>query len=163
MGDLGEWVGGGTPSKQEAAYWTHGTVPWVSPKDMKTPVILETEDRITEAAVQNSATRLIPPGSVLVVTRSGILQRTVPVAVNQVAVTLNQDLKALVPNGLVLPQFVADYIRSRELEILTQCSKAGTTVASIDFDRLKSYPVPLPPLSEQRRIVTKIEELQARS
>jgi restriction endonuclease S subunit len=38
--DLGEWSGGKTPSKANAAYWTNGTVPWVSPKDMKVDEII---------------------------------------------------------------------------------------------------------------------------
>lgn len=163
LGELGTWIGGGTPSKQEAAYWTKGTIPWVSPKDMKCPVIADSEDQITEQALASSATQLIPEGSVLIVTRSGILQRTVPVAINRVPVTVNQDLKALTPNGAMLPEFLANLVRSQEQEVLGQCSKAGTTVASIDFERLKGYSVPVPPPAEQRRIVARIEVLQERT
>ena len=47
LGQLGRWTGGGTPSKANAAFWANGTVPWVSPKDMKVDVIGDTEDFIT--------------------------------------------------------------------------------------------------------------------
>ena len=70
--DLGEWAGGNTPSKANADYRTNGTVPWVSPKDMKVDEITSSEDRITKAALKEGRVALVPEGSVLFVTRSGI-------------------------------------------------------------------------------------------
>ena len=54
LGDLGRWSGGGTPSKSKKQFWDGGTIPWVSPKDMKTLVIRDSEDYITEEAVLTS-------------------------------------------------------------------------------------------------------------
>jgi type I restriction enzyme, S subunit len=144
------------------AYWTNGTVPWVSPKDMKRPRLDSAEDLITAAAVQESATRLVPAKSVLLVARSGILERTLPVAINDIPVALNQDMKAVAPRG-VLPEYLVNVLRSHEQDILHNCAKAGTTVANLDLPRFYSYRVPVAPLNEQRRIVAKLEELQARS
>src|SRR5215216_6538832 len=90
--------GGGTPSKDNAGFWD-GDIPWVSPKDMKSDVVIDSEDHITAEGLRNSATQLIPPGSVLVVVRSGILRHTIPVALNAVPVALNQDMKALLPRA----------------------------------------------------------------
>jgi type I restriction enzyme S subunit len=85
--------GGGTPSKSNLAYW-NGSIPWVSPKDMKSENIDDAEDHITERAVAESSTNLVPAGSLLMVVRSGILQRTIPVARCIREVALNQDMKA---------------------------------------------------------------------
>ena len=41
LGTLGDWRGGTTPRKSNAAYWRDGTLPWVSPKDMKSDVIYD--------------------------------------------------------------------------------------------------------------------------
>lgn len=158
LADLGRWWGGGTPSKSRLDFWTGGTIPWVSPKDMKTDLITDSEDHITEAAVAGSATNVVPAGSVLAVTRSGILRRTFPVAVASTDVALNQDLKALVPAGGVSPRYVAFALRWQEREILHECSKDGTTVDSIDFPALLSKSVPIAPSNEQERIVAAIEE-----
>jgi type I restriction enzyme S subunit len=61
LGDLGRWTGGGTPSKSNSAFWTGGTIPWISPKDMKSDTVGNAEDRITEAAVANSSTNWSRP------------------------------------------------------------------------------------------------------
>jgi type I restriction enzyme S subunit len=161
LGELGKWTGGGTPSKSVESYWQNGTIPWVSPKDMKFAVIRETEDRITADAVEASTTKCVAPGSVLMVTRSGILRHTFPVAVNAERVTLNQDLRALTPAIALDPYFLAHYLRSIQRQILHDCSKDGTTVQSIDAAPLEKVWVPIAPMLEQRRIVARIHELFA--
>ena len=96
--------GGGTPTKDNLSYWTDGNIPWVSPKDMKTFWISKTQDYITEKAVKESSTNTVEQNSLLMVVRSGILQRTIPIAINTVPVTMNQDMKALFINMPFCPQ-----------------------------------------------------------
>ena len=156
--ELGVWSGGGTPSKAKPEFWTNGSIPWVSPKDMKVERITDSEDHITKVAVEESTAKLIPEGSVLVVTRSGILSHTLPVAVTAVPVTVNQDLKAITPKDGVLPEYVAWALRCFAREILNTCSKQGTTVASIETAALHRFEIPLAPLDQQKRIVAEIEK-----
>ncbi|WP_417607187.1 restriction endonuclease subunit S [Primorskyibacter flagellatus] len=156
--DFGTWIGGGTPSKANPRFW-NGPIPWVSPKDMKTKVIRKAIDGITEEAVENSAAKLVPAGSVLIVTRSGILAHTLPIAVTAVESTLNQDLKALaLPDGIG-SEYIAWGMRAFEQRILDKCRKGGTTVHSIEMPRLASFELPIAPTNEQRRIVEKIEAM----
>ncbi len=156
---VGIWRGGGTPSKANPAFWTDGTIPWVSPKDMKQPRLSTAQDLITESAVESSATNLIAAGSVLMVTRSGILAHSLPIAVNLLPVALNQDLKAVTPHPITDAEFLRLAFQCFEREILNTCRKGGTTVHSIEFPALQDFPIPLPPLAEQKRIVAKIREL----
>lgn len=125
---------------------------------MKRFRISDSEDHISEIALRQTVVRLCPKGSVLIVVRSGILQRTLPVAIAEVPVTLNQDMKAIVPHVEVEPSYLAYFLVGCEREILDRCSKDGTTVASIESDLLRSFPIALPPLAEQRRIVAAIEQ-----
>ena len=83
-------VGGGTPSKSNADYF-RGTVPFMTVKDMHTRFIVDTQDHITEEALVDSASRLIPADTLVVASRMSlgkIARPTVPVAINQ-------DLKAI--------------------------------------------------------------------
>jgi restriction endonuclease S subunit len=156
--DLGNWVGGNTPSKANPAYWTNGTVPWVSPKDMKVHEITSSEDRITELALADGRVSLVPEGSVLFVTRSGILSHTFPVAITKLPVTINQDLKALTPKEGVSPKYVAHAIRGASQRILRECAKSGTTVASIETSQLLDFEIPIGEMREQLEIVAEIEK-----
>ena len=125
LADIGTWRGGGTPSKANPAFWTNGTIPWVSPKDMKRPKLSTAQDLITEAAVKASATSLIDAGSVLMVTRSGILSHSLPVAVNLVPVALNQDIKAVSPSPATDGLFLWFAFKCFERDILNECRKGG--------------------------------------
>lgn len=139
--------GGGTPSKANDEYWK-GDIPWVSPKDMKVDVIQETEDRITQDAIAGSATKLVPPGSLLIVYRSGILAHTFPVAIAGRALTLNQDLKALTSRGEVLNEFIYGWLISGQ-KLALSCVKKGATVHNIDGPRFLGLQVPKPPRNLQ--------------
>jgi type I restriction enzyme S subunit len=124
---------------------------------MKVPVISGSLDHITDDAVRASAVKLIPPGSVLIVTRSGILAHTLPVARTAVAVTVNQDIKALTPTPPFDPDFIAWGARAFGWSILNACSKDGTTVANVDTTLLQDFRLPIAPEAEQHRIVSAIE------
>lgn len=163
LGELGSWQGGGTPDKSNAAYWTGGSIPWVSPKDMKRFHISEAEDQITEAALAGSSGNLVAENSVLLVTRSSILKHTLPVALTGRDVAINQDIKALTPHPGLDPLFIAKQIKSLGPFVLKNCTKAGTTVDSVDFERLKAVPANIPPPAEQKRIVAKLDALSAKS
>jgi len=155
---LCNFSGGGTPTKDNLSYWTGGTIPWVSPKDMKSFWIDKTQDYITESAVKESSTKLIKAGSLLMVVRSGILQRTIPIAINTVDVTMNQDMRALQFNERMTSEYAANYIVGNVDKLLFAWSKEGATVESIEHEYLSNSLFPVPPVAEQQQIVDKINE-----
>lgn len=162
LGEMGSWHGGGTPSKQNPRFWEGGTIPWLSPKDMGNSVLRGTQDHITEAAIAGSSTSLIRADSVVIVVRSGILERTVPIALVPFETTLNQDMKAVVPYPGVDSRWLLYVLQSQMRVILDSCRKDGTTVASLDTAKLQALPIALPPLPEQRRIVEVLEDQLSR-
>ncbi|EJM7148756.1 TPA: restriction endonuclease subunit S [Vibrio parahaemolyticus] len=150
---LCRFSGGGTPTKDNLIYWTNGTIPWVSPKDMKSQRVTQTSDYITEKAVVESSTNYVDSGALLMVVRSGILQRTIPVAINDVVVTLNQDMKALKFNQKMAVDFALHFIVGNEKALLLEWSKEGATVESIEHEYLANGLLPVPPMPEQLSIV----------
>ena len=159
---LGTWSGGGTPSKSNSTFWADGTIPWVSPKDMKVERIRTAEDHITSNAIASSATNLVKSGAVVMVVRSGILKHSLPVAVTEVDVALNQDMKALQPGAGVHAAYVAWALRANAPRILHECTKEGTTVQSIEFPTLLDFEIPLPEPERQREVVAYLEEQLSR-
>jgi type I restriction enzyme S subunit len=147
-----QFLGGGTPSKDNLEYW-QGDIPWVSPKDMKSWIVSDTVDKITEEAVAGSATKVVGPGTVLIVVRSGILNHTIPVALSGSEVALNQDLKALKAQAAVVPEYLAYFIAGMQSLLLFAWRKEGATVESLELDLIANTLIPLPPVSQQRIIV----------
>lgn len=150
-------MGGGTPSKSDPAFWVGGEIPWVSPKDMKAFDLRSSEDAVTDKALGRLT--MVPENSVLMVVRSGILARTLPIAINAVPVTINQDMRAFAPEQGIDARFLAWQLVAAEREILAGCAKDGTTVASIEGQALSAYPLKIAPAREQRRIVERLEQL----
>ena len=152
---LGETVnshlGGGTPSKNNSTYW-EGDILWASVKDVgKGRYIDETIDRITEAGLADSSSNLIPPGSLIVVTRMGLGK----VSINRVPIAINQDLRALSLSSLVSIDYHYIFFKTHGFE------GTGLTVKGIKVEELLNIAFPLPPLAEQHRIVAKVDELMA--
>jgi type I restriction enzyme S subunit len=154
-------AGGGTPDKGKPEYW-QGDIPWVSPKDMKSDRITDTEDHITTEGLSNSATQMVPPNSVLLVMRSGILRHSIPVAINQVPVSLNQDMRAFLCDERLAPRFLARLIEGHQAELLQAWSKVGATVESLESDFIGDTLIPLPPRPEQEAIMSFLDRETSR-
>src|SRR5207244_978974 len=95
---------------------------------------------------------------VLVVTRSGILRHSLPIAVIGTTVSLNQDIKALTPHIGLSPHYIAWALRWQAGTILRECAKGGTTVQSVETNELLKFEIPIAPSREQERIVAAIDE-----
>lgn len=157
MSHLGVFSGGKTPSKGNPEYWG-GDIPWVTPKDMKIEEVFDSEDHVTNLAIDNGLP-LIEENSLLFVARSGILRRKFPVAITRVQCTVNQDLKVLAPYDKNTANYSLIMMKGFESYILKNLTKTGTTVESLLFEKFCQHPFLLPPAKEQNRIVTKVNEL----
>ncbi|MBD9675645.1 restriction endonuclease subunit S [Pseudomonas sp. PDM18] len=156
------FTGGGTPNREERMFWG-GEIPWVSPKDMKSELIHDSEERITDAGLANSSTTLVAPNKVLLVVRSGILKHTIPVAINAVPVSLNQDMKALeFKSSTCNSGFFLRWVQGLNDSLLLAWAKQGATVESIEHSYLSDTVVPLPPFEEQTAIAAFLDRETAK-
>ena len=161
IGELGAWSGGKTPSMDNSDYWENGTIPWISSKDMKASTLEDTEDHITEQAVNEAAMTVYPANGIAVVTRSGILKHTLPVAFVPFETTVNQDIKMLTVYESVLPRYAFHAIQGKSPDILTKAKKQGGTVDSLEFKKFLDYKIPLPSLAVQKRLVEVLDNFDA--
>jgi type I restriction enzyme S subunit len=128
---------------------------------MKVDVITDTQDHISTSAVEQSAARLIPTGSLLMVVRGMILAHSFPIASTAVPVTINQDMKAIVPFRPDLIRFLVLPAKGLKPEVLRLVLRSTHGTCKLLTDDLFSLPIPIPPLAEQCRIVEKADELMA--
>ena len=162
LGEICEFAGGGTPSRKISEYW-NGDIPWATVKDFSSDRISKTLEHVSHAGVMNSATRVVPAGTILLVTRVGLGK----VAIAEVDLAINQDVKALYPSSAVIQEYLLwalKYVRPRLLS-----KGVGATVKGVTLRDVKDLEIPLPPLDEQQRIVgilnraAKIERLRTRA
>jgi type I restriction enzyme, S subunit len=148
LGDVCRVIGGGTPSKDNAAFYT-GNIPWATVRDMRSDVITETECKITPEAVKSSATNVIPGGNVVIATRVGLGK----VCLLGQDTAVNQDLRGIVPLDLnaLSVRFLYWWLKDIADEIVAEGT--GATVQGVKLPFVKSLQIPLPPLPVQHRIV----------
>ncbi len=147
-------LGGGTPRKSNEDYY-NGDIPWVTPKDMKKLYISKSKINITQKGVDESSVKLIPKNSILMVIRSGILKKKLPVALNTSEVTINQDMKAFLANDKVInPKYLMFFFLNSQGYLLSKVR--AVTADNIEFNQIKNMKIPLPELSFQNQFAEKI-------
>ena len=158
---LGLLKGGGTPSKARDDFW-NGSIPWVSPKDMKVDYIEQSQLNITEAAIKGSAVKLIEAESILFVVRGMILAHSFPVAISCVPLTINQDMKAVTLKIPDMAEYLLCALKGLKHEVLKRVKRSSHGTCRIESRDYRDLMIPIPPLAEQYRIVAKVDELMSR-
>jgi len=160
LGDFCAITSGGTPSKDNPRFWT-GEVPFVSARDLKSDRIDTAFLHISREAVQHSATKLAPVGSLLMLVRGMGLANGIQIGEVTSPVAFNQDLRAIqVPLDWVLPRFLLLGLRNSFIngEGERALSSAAHGTLKIDAEMLRQIEIPVPPLAEQQRIVGLLDE-----
>ena len=150
LGTVCDFIGGGTPSKKNPAYW-NGSIPWASVKDIKGSYLTDTIDAITEAGLQNSASNLCDIGDLILITRI----EPAKTVIAKIVTAINQDLKIV--KSPLSSLFLHYYFQAFRQSFLDMAS--GSTVLGITISNVENAAFPLPPLAEQQRIVERIESL----
>lgn len=157
LGDLTErFVSGGTPPTKNESYW-NGTIPWTTSAQINSRFIDFSEKCITDDAVKNSATNIVPKNNVLVATRVGIGKS----AVNLIDLAISQDLTGVLLNkSLILPTYLVLYLHSPKLKQNFELSARGSTIRGLTRSDVENIQVPLPPLETQQKIVSILEKAE---
>lgn len=141
IADLGEVVGGSTPSTAKPEYFTEHGIPWITPKDLslqKNKFIVRGEVDITELGLRNSSARLMPSGTVLFSSRAPIGY----IAITSGEVCTNQGFKSIVPKEGIGTAFVYYFLKDN-LQII-EAMASGSTFKEISGTTMKSVPAFIP-------------------
>lgn len=154
LGELVDFKGGGTPSRNVEEYWDN-SIPWATVKDLNEGITLtQTQEFISELGLKNSASNLITKGTIIIPTRMALGK----VVISEIDVAINQDLKAVsVKDKEKLDvKYLLRFLESYKENIASMGK--GATVKGITLDQLKAIKVPLPPLAAQRRIASILDQ-----
>ena len=148
-----EILSGGTPSTKNENYW-NGDIPWITSADIVDLQTAIPRKYITQDAIRESATNLIPKGNVIVVTRVslGKLFR------NDFDVCISQDSQGLIVKEEVNADFLVYILKDRVANFKN--TSRGSTIQGVTKRQLSELQIPLPPLEVQREIVAEIEGYQ---
>jgi type I restriction enzyme, S subunit len=155
LGDVIEkFVGGGTPSRINQQYWGN-EIPWVTVKDFATFNPRQSQEAITKVGLQNSASHLIPKGTLITSTRMALGKAVI----YEVEVAINQDLKALFPKPGLATLYLYFWFQYHGHSIDELGS--GSTVKGVSLHDLKKINFQLPPHPEQTAIATILSDMDA--
>ena len=153
LGEIARFVSGGTPDRNNKAYYL-GQIPWISGADISDSGHLQIRRRITEEAVEQSATSVVESGTLLLVTRTSIGK--IALAPNDLA--FSQDITGIFPNdAVILRKYLESFIRSISAEQLKNRAR-GVTIKGVNRKDVEELKIPLPPLGEQKRIAEMLGE-----
>lgn len=151
-------VSGGTPPRGNPSYWRGGTIPWVKTTEVKYAVITETEERITQAGLDESAARLLPPNTLLMAMYGQGVTRG-KVGILGIEASCNQACAAMTPiDDRVLPRYLYHYLTS-QYEMIRSLAHGGQQ-QNLNLDIVRKIAVRVPPtIDEQQEIVDVLDAL----
>ncbi|MDB6604422.1 restriction endonuclease subunit S [Bifidobacterium longum] len=150
LSEVATFGGGHTPPMADPDNYEDGYVLWVTSQDVKSNYLDRTTTQITEKGAKELT--LYPAGSLVMVTRSGILRHTLPVAELRKPSTVNQDIRVILPQGECCGEWLLQFFISHNKELLLEFGKTGTTVESVDFGKIKDMLLYMPSTVEQQQI-----------
>jgi type I restriction enzyme, S subunit len=141
LGNIVTFLGGGTPARNNDKYF-QGEICWASSKDMGNEILVDTQEHITQEAIDNSSTKLVPSGTLLIVVKSKILMKRLPVSRTAIDTCFNQDIKAIVPKDLSFTRYLQAHLKLGQETLLRQAR--GVNTEGLTLEHLRKYPVLMP-------------------
>jgi type I restriction enzyme S subunit len=160
LGAIADLVSGGTPSRENADLWK-GTVPWASPKDMKRVRLVDTEEHVSRKAIE-AGSRLVPSQTIFIVIRGMILAKDIPIALTEVPMAFNQDMKAALTRGGHCPEFLLYALIWRKDGLAKHIGTSAHGTRRLSTSAVASLQLPIPLLDEQVEIASVLGSCEAK-
>lgn len=155
--DVANTMSGGTPNRSTLEFYEHGDIPWLKTGELKSKFIHDTEEMITDLAVQKSSAKLVPENSVIVAMYGATVGN---LSINKIPLTTNQACCSILPKEEKLNEEFLYYHLLKDKDILIKMA-AGGAQPNISQQLIKEYQISLPPLKEQQKIVEILSSVDA--
>ena len=153
LGDIGTWQAGGTPSRMHKEYYG-GNIPWLKTGDLNDGIITSIPEYITEEGLNNSSAKLNPTGSVLIAMYGATIGK---IGILGMPATTNQACCACINYEGVIQKYLFYFLLSHKEEF--KALGGGGAQPNISKDIIVKTLIPIPPIKEQERIVSQIDNL----
>ena len=153
IGEVCKTGAGGTPLKSYKEYYEGGQIPWLLSGEVAQGEIFESKNFITQIGLENSSARIFPIDTVLVAMYGATAGQ---VGILRFEAATNQAVCGILPNKNFIPKFIYYAILSKKEELISKA--AGNAQPNISQIKIKDTEIPVPPLSEQKRIVSIVDE-----
>ena len=147
-------VTGGTPSKKNKEFWENGTIPWLQSGMCKNGYVDSCSKYITQAGLNNSSAKMMPAGTVIIALTGATVGK---VGLMRIDACANQSVTGIIPCDSFLPLYMFYYLLRIRGKVIHD--SYGDAQPHISQQYVKDIDIPLPPIPEQQRIVSRIEEL----
>ena len=154
LGDVFTISSGGTPNKNEPAYYENGTIPWVKTGDLKSKYVSDEIEYITELGLKNSSAKLFPCGTVLIAMYGATIGAC---SILPYEASTNQACAAFLPNGTVLQEYLYYFLSSHKDKFVND--GVGGAQPNISAGYLKNVEFEIIPISEQQEIIDALEKV----
>lgn len=153
LGEVCETGAGGTPLKTHKDYYEGGKIPWLLSGEVSQGEIFEARNFITEKGLENSSAKLFPPNTVLVAMYGATAGQ---VGILRFEAATNQAVCGILPNDKTIPEYLFYCFLEKKEELVAQA--VGGAQPNISQIKIKNTKIPLPPLPEQQRLVSILDE-----
>ncbi len=153
LGNIGSWAAGATPSRTNPEYYK-GDIPWLKTGDLTDGYVDKIPETISELALQKTSVKLNPIGTVLIAMYGATIGK---LGILKIPATTNQACCACVPLNGIFNKYLFYFLMSQKRNFIKQGE--GGAQPNISTEKIVSTIMSLPPIEEQHRIVSKIEEL----
>lgn len=153
VGNIGSWSSGATPSRTNPEYYG-GNIPWLKTGDLNDGFVSTVPEFITEMALEKTSVRLNPVGSVLMAMYGATIGK---LGILEVPMTTNQACCACIPFDGMLNTYLFYFLMGNRLNFIKMGE--GGAQPNISKEKIVNFPIAIPPLAEQKRIVAKLDEI----
>ncbi|WP_444367866.1 restriction endonuclease subunit S, partial [Prevotella sp.] len=152
LGSIGTWQSGATPSRLRKDYYG-GNIPWLKTGDLNDGIITNIPEFITEKALEETSVKLNPTDSILIAMYGATIGK---IGILSFPATTNQACCACL-DYKIDKMYIFYFLLSNRINFVSM--GGGGAQPNISKEKIVNTTFPLPPLAEQKRIVSKIEEL----